>query len=73
MLTRSRTRHSVPFAFAEYVWSDMHEEREKPNKNTYKVIAFTSAIKVLKQLDHPLRSIEEAKNVGLICAILCCT
>lgn len=48
----------------------MHEEKERPDRNTYKVIAFTSAIKVLKQLDHPLRSIEEAKNVRL-CSILC--
>jgi len=44
--------------------SDMHEENEKPIPNAYKVIAFTSAIKVLKQLDHRLRSLEEAKNVS---------
>lgn len=48
---------------------DMHEEDESPTRNPYKVRAFMSAIKVLKQLDHPLRSIEEAKNVGNL--ILC--
>ncbi|KAF7985926.1 hypothetical protein HWV62_43846 [Athelia sp. TMB] len=41
----------------------MHEESEKPDRNTYKVIAFKSAIRVFKQLDHPLSSIEEAKNL----------
>jgi DNA polymerase beta len=42
----------------------MHEENESPARNAYKVKAFTSAIKVLKQLDHPLRSMEEAKKVS---------
>lgn len=42
----------------------MQEENESPRRNQYKVLAFTSAIKVLKELDHPLRSLEEAKKVG---------
>lgn len=42
----------------------MHEENENTDKNMYKIKAFKSAIKVIQQLDHPIRSIEEAKNVS---------
>lgn len=42
----------------------MQEEHESPEKNMYKIKAFKSAIKVIQQLDHPLRSLEEAKNVS---------
>jgi len=42
----------------------MHEEYERPERNIYKVKAFKSAISTLKQLDHPLRSIKEAKEVS---------
>lgn len=42
----------------------MQEEHESPEKNMYKIKAFNSAIKVIQQLDHPLRSLEEAKNVS---------
>lgn len=41
----------------------MHEEDESTTRNAYKVRAFTSAIKVINQLDHPLRSVEEARHV----------
>ena len=43
----------------------MQEEDESPEKNVYKIKAFKTAIKVIQQLDHPLRSIEEAKNVSV--------
>lgn len=46
----------------------MHEEQESPTRNTFKVISFTSAIKVLKRLDHPLRSVEEARSVRQLTA-----
>ena len=42
----------------------MQEENESPERNIYKIKAFKSAINVIQQLDHPLRSIEEAKNVS---------
>jgi DNA polymerase/3'-5' exonuclease PolX len=43
----------------------MHEENKSPSPNPYKVNAFTTAIRVLKQLDHKVRSTEEVKKVSL--------
>jgi len=43
----------------------MEEEDQSENRNGYKVRAFASAIKVINQLDHPIRSIDEAKTVCL--------
>ncbi|KAJ7213869.1 hypothetical protein GGX14DRAFT_444335 [Mycena pura] len=40
---------------------DKDEEAKSPNKNPYKIRAFTSAIKVIGELDHPIRSADEAK------------
>ncbi|KAJ7643815.1 hypothetical protein FB45DRAFT_783427 [Roridomyces roridus] len=37
------------------------EEAASPTKNAYKIRAFTSAIKVISQLEHPIRSASEAK------------
>jgi DNA polymerase/3'-5' exonuclease PolX len=45
-------------------FSDMHEENQNLDRNVYKIKAFALAISTLKQLDHPLRSIEEAKKVN---------
>jgi hypothetical protein len=44
----------------------MHEENESPSRNVYKVKAFKSAISTLKQLDHPLRSVEEAGQASIL-------
>ncbi|KAJ7079734.1 hypothetical protein B0H15DRAFT_857858 [Mycena belliarum] len=41
--------------------SNKEEEAQSANKNPYKIRAFTSAINVISQLDHPIQSAAEAK------------
>ncbi|KAJ7701481.1 hypothetical protein B0H17DRAFT_1195267 [Mycena rosella] len=43
--------------------SNKEEEAQSPTKNPYKIRAFTSAIKVIGELDHPLQSAAEAKSL----------
>ncbi|KAJ7741289.1 hypothetical protein B0H16DRAFT_1464484 [Mycena metata] len=42
--------------------SNKEDEEKQPNKNVYKIRAFTSAIRVIDALDRPLRSATEAKS-----------
>lgn len=65
MLNRSEGCHFCPLKLISYCLPDMQEEEDKENQNPYKIRAFKSAIKVLKQVDHPLRSIEEARSVRI--------
>jgi hypothetical protein len=46
-------------------FADKEQEDTSPTRNAFKVRAFQSAIKVINQLDHPLRSVEEAKSVRI--------
>jgi DNA polymerase beta len=48
------------------IFQDKEEEAQRPDKNPYKIRAFTSAIQVIGQLDHPIRSAAEAKAVGQV-------
>ncbi|KAJ6611427.1 hypothetical protein B0H10DRAFT_2056629 [Mycena sp. CBHHK59/15] len=48
-------------AILEMLKQNKEEEAQSPDKNVYKIRAFTSAIKVIKQLDSPIRSAAEAK------------
>ncbi|KAF8214937.1 hypothetical protein K438DRAFT_1659786 [Mycena galopus ATCC 62051] len=43
--------------------SNKEEEAQRPDKNPYKIRAFTDAIRVLGKLDHPIRSASEAKTL----------
>ncbi|KAJ7160060.1 hypothetical protein C8R46DRAFT_1106854 [Mycena filopes] len=43
--------------------SNKEEEAQRPDKNPYKIRAFTSAIRVIDALDRPLRSATEAKSL----------
>jgi hypothetical protein len=42
----------------------MDKENKSATRNPYKVRAFASAIKVINQLDNPIRSAAEAKTVS---------
>ncbi|KAJ6504614.1 hypothetical protein C8R47DRAFT_1102923 [Mycena vitilis] len=48
-------------AILEMLKSNKEEEAKRPDKNPYKIRAFTSAIRVIGQLDHPIQSAAEAK------------
>ncbi|KAJ6584049.1 hypothetical protein DFH09DRAFT_1075657 [Mycena vulgaris] len=48
-------------AILEMLKTNKEEEAQSPDKNPYKIRAFTSAIKVISELDHPLQSAVEAK------------
>ncbi|KDQ62601.1 hypothetical protein JAAARDRAFT_203697 [Jaapia argillacea MUCL 33604] len=41
----------------------MQKEQEAPDKNVFKIRAFANAIKAIKQLDHPVRSVDDVKGV----------
>jgi hypothetical protein len=43
---------------------DKEEEAQSPDRNQYKIRAFTSAIRVISELDHPIQSATEAKAVS---------
>lgn len=42
---------------------DMQEEATKPERNPYKIRAFSTAIKAVKQLERPIVSVEEVRLV----------
>ncbi|KAJ7486199.1 hypothetical protein B0H11DRAFT_1721942 [Mycena galericulata] len=48
-------------AILEMLKSNKEEEAKSPDKNPYKIRAFTSAIKVISELEHPIQSATEAK------------
>ncbi|KAJ7780718.1 hypothetical protein DFH07DRAFT_793172 [Mycena maculata] len=48
-------------AILEMLKINKEEEAQSPDKNPYKIRAFTSAIKVISELDHPIQSAIEAK------------
>ncbi|KAJ7256795.1 hypothetical protein B0H12DRAFT_483942 [Mycena haematopus] len=50
-------------AILEMLKSNKDEEALRPNKNPYKIRAFTDAIRVIEKLDQPLRSASEAKTL----------
>ncbi|KAJ6585344.1 hypothetical protein B0H19DRAFT_1109284 [Mycena capillaripes] len=49
------------YAILEMLKTNKEEEAQRSDKNPYKIRAFTSAIRVIGQLDHPIRSAAEAK------------
>ncbi|KAJ7143532.1 hypothetical protein C8R43DRAFT_953973 [Mycena crocata] len=48
-------------AILEMLKTNKEEEAQNPDKNPYKIRAFTSAIRIISELDHPLQSAAEAK------------
>ncbi|KII90625.1 hypothetical protein PLICRDRAFT_157876 [Plicaturopsis crispa FD-325 SS-3] len=61
-LSSSSARESCAnHALVEMLSKHLHEEEQNPYRNMYKVRAFGTAIKTLEQLDHPIRTKEEAK------------
>ncbi|KAF7348273.1 DNA polymerase [Mycena sanguinolenta] len=50
-------------AILEMLKSNKDEEALRPDKNPYKIRAFTDAIRIIGKLDHPLRSANEAKTL----------
>ncbi|KAF7298791.1 DNA polymerase [Mycena indigotica] len=69
----SRCRLSLPFrvystagpnqAVLEMLRADKDEETQNPDKNPFKVRAFTSAINVISELDYPIQSADEVKSL----------
>ncbi|KAJ6508354.1 hypothetical protein C8R45DRAFT_967146 [Mycena sanguinolenta] len=50
-------------AILEMLKSNKDEEALRPDRNPYKIRAFTDAIRIIGKLDHPLRSANEAKTL----------
>ncbi|KAJ7274211.1 hypothetical protein C8J57DRAFT_1314939 [Mycena rebaudengoi] len=50
-------------AILEMLKRNKEEESQSPQKNIYKIRAFTSAIRVIGLLDHPIESAAEAKTL----------
>ncbi|KAJ7451680.1 hypothetical protein FB451DRAFT_1283983 [Mycena latifolia] len=50
-------------AILEMLKSNKEEEAQSPDKNPYKIRAFTVAIKAIGELDHPIQSAGEAKTL----------
>ncbi|KAJ7022732.1 hypothetical protein C8F04DRAFT_233117 [Mycena alexandri] len=50
-------------AILDMLKSNKEDEEKRPDKNPYKIRAFTSAIRVIDALDRPLRSATEAKSL----------
>jgi hypothetical protein len=68
MLTRRRfyTNHLTSLSRTiDSFTLDREEENKSLNRNGYKIRAFDKAIKLISNLDHPIRSVSEAMTVRL--------